>query len=83
MNDRIGFFSQLWRKAKDSIAQPVPTDVQFCEFQCPHRLCLLDTTGRCDIRPQQSLVFLQVAQANAATWGTGTATGTGTPARVA
>jgi hypothetical protein len=84
MNDRTGFFSRLWRMAKDQIAQPVPPDDQFCEFQCPYKRCLLETTGSCEIRPRNALVILSTTLVSSGgAWLTSTAAGQAAPARIA
>ena len=84
MKDRTGFVSRLWRMAKDQIAQPVPPEDQFCEFQCPYKRCLLETTGSCEIRPGQTLVVLRTTlTSSGGAWVSSAATGPVPPARVA
>ena len=84
MKDRTRFFSRWWRMAKDQIAQPVPPDDQFCEFECRYKRCLLETKGSCEIRPGQTLVILRTTLASSGgAWVSSTASGPTAPARVA
>ena len=55
-----GFFNLLWHSVKNQIAQPVPQELQFCEFQCPYQHCKLEATGSCEILPTQAFVVIQL-----------------------
>ncbi|MGA2049971.1 MAG: hypothetical protein ABSG96_19910 [Terracidiphilus sp.] len=72
MPHRQGFFNLLWLSVKNQAAQPVPHDLQFCEFQCPYRHCKLEATGSCEIRPTSAFVLIQPAPAVAQWALTGT-----------
>lgn len=58
-----GFFKHLWHSVKNQIVQPVPPDLQFCEFHCPYKQCKLAVTGSCEFLPIQALVLIQPAHA--------------------
>lgn len=61
MPQNQGFLNLLWRSVKDQIVQPVPQELQFCEFHCPYKQCKLEATGSCELLPAQAFVRIQPA----------------------
>jgi hypothetical protein len=43
-------FSRLWRQLKSVWAEPVPTDVALCEFDCRKQQCQFDDWEACTRR---------------------------------
>ncbi len=64
MSHSLGFLGQLWNSVKNQIVQPVPQELQFCEFYCTRRRCSLEVSGRCEIRPQPLLVLIKSTTAS-------------------
>jgi len=69
MANSRAFLSSFWNRVKTQVVQPVPQQIQFCQFQWPHRACVLEAGGACnlralDIRPHQTLVVLRAAAAS-------------------
>jgi hypothetical protein len=61
MPHRPGFVARPWNWLKDQIVQPVPPEIQFCEFSCSRRQCTLEVSGWCEIRPRPALVLIKPA----------------------
>lgn len=61
MANSPGFVQRVWSSIKEEIAQPVPQELQFCEFECPFEHCQLETKGSCEFLPY-GLVPIQPAQ---------------------
>jgi hypothetical protein len=55
----------MWSSVKDQIVQPVPQDIQVCEFYCTRKQCSLEVTGWCEIRPRPALILIKRASASA------------------
>lgn len=61
MSQRPGFAARLWNSLKDQIVQPVPREIQFCEFHCTRKQCTLEVSGWCEIRPRPALILIKSA----------------------
>jgi hypothetical protein len=55
----LGLITRVWSSVKEQIVQPVPQDLQFCEFYCSLKQCTLEVSGRCEIRPRPVLVLIK------------------------
>jgi hypothetical protein len=65
MSQRPGFVARLWNSLKDQIVQPVPQEIQFCEFSCKRKQCSLEVSGWCEIRPRPALFLIKSAPGTA------------------
>ncbi len=65
MTIKQGSLNLIWRSIKDQIVQPVPQEMQFCEFHCPYQRCKREATGSCEFIPRQNVVFIRPAPAMA------------------
>ena len=46
----VSCFYRLWQWLRNQIAQSVPEDYQFCEFECRESQCTMDDWEKCDKR---------------------------------
>jgi hypothetical protein len=68
MSASLGLITRVWSSVKEQIVQPVPQDVQVCEFYCSLKQCTLEVSGRCEIRPRAALTLIKSTAGSRPQW---------------